>query len=87
MAKQYDPVLVSIGRKIIERREAIGMTATELAILADVTASSSPSTNRVRDPWEWTSSTGLQAPSEYRCRIFRMRNWTRFRIIPLNYIL
>lgn len=39
MAKQYDPVLVSIGRKIIERREAIGMTATELAILADVTAS------------------------------------------------
>ena len=39
MTSTYDPLLASIGRKIVKRREELGMTATELAIQADITAS------------------------------------------------
>ena len=40
MARAYDPMLAAIGAKIIKRREELGMTASELAIQADITASS-----------------------------------------------
>lgn len=36
MSNPYNPTLVSIGAKIIKRREELGMTATELAIQADL---------------------------------------------------
>ena len=40
MAVTYEPVLADIGAKIIKRREELGMTAAELAIQADLSASS-----------------------------------------------
>ena len=36
MANTYNPILAAIGAKIIKRREELGMTATELAIQADL---------------------------------------------------
>lgn len=40
MASAYNPMLAAIGEKIIRRREELGMTASELAVQADITASS-----------------------------------------------
>ena len=40
MASLYNPMLAAIGEKIIRRREELGMTASELAVQADITASS-----------------------------------------------
>ena len=39
MAVKYDPVLASIGSRIVKRREELGMSASELAIRADLTSS------------------------------------------------
>ena len=39
MASTYNPTLSGIGEKIVKRREALGMTATELAIQANLNAS------------------------------------------------
>ena len=39
MASSYDPLLAEIGTKITRRRDELGMTAAELAIQADMTAS------------------------------------------------
>jgi len=38
MARGYDPQLAEMGAKIVARREELGMTATELAIYADITS-------------------------------------------------
>ena len=38
MAREYDPQLAEMGAKIVARREELGMTATELAIYADITS-------------------------------------------------
>lgn len=38
MAKGYDPQLDDIGKKIVARREELGMTATELAIYVGITS-------------------------------------------------
>ena len=35
MAVKYDPVLASIGSRIVKRREELGMSASELAIRAE----------------------------------------------------
>lgn len=40
MASLYNQMLAAIGEKIIRRREELGMTASELAVQADITASS-----------------------------------------------
>lgn len=40
MAKDFDPVLVQIGNRIVKRREELHMTATDLSIQADVSANS-----------------------------------------------
>ena len=40
MPSKYNPLLAAIGEKIVNRREELGMTATELAIQADITPSS-----------------------------------------------
>ena len=40
MASTYNPVLGQVGEKILRRRQELGMTATELAIQADMPASS-----------------------------------------------
>ena len=39
MAVKYDPVLASIGSRIVKHREELGMSASELAIRADLTSS------------------------------------------------
>ena len=39
MASKYNRTLARIGEKIVKRREALGMTASELAIQTDITAS------------------------------------------------
>ena len=39
MAIKFDPVLAQIGSRIVKRREELGMSATELAIQADMTMS------------------------------------------------
>ena len=36
MAVRFDPVLFQIGQKIVQRREELKMTATELAIQSDM---------------------------------------------------
>ena len=38
MTRGYDPQLAEMGAKIVARREELGMTATELAIYADITS-------------------------------------------------
>ena len=38
MAKGYDPQLAEMGAKIVAKREELGMTATELAIYADISS-------------------------------------------------
>ena len=40
MVKDFDPVLVQIGSRIVKRREELHMTATDLSIQADVSANS-----------------------------------------------
>lgn len=37
MAREFDPQLAEMGKKIVARREELGMTATELAVYIDVT--------------------------------------------------
>ena len=38
MAREYDPQLDEMGKKIVARREDLGMTATELAIYVGITS-------------------------------------------------
>ena len=38
MAREYDQQLAEMGKKIVARREKLGMTATELAIYADISS-------------------------------------------------
>ncbi len=38
MAREYDPQLAEMGARIVARREELGMTATELAIYADISS-------------------------------------------------
>lgn len=39
MARTYDPLLATIGSKIVKRRMELGMSGAELAIQADLTPS------------------------------------------------
>lgn len=38
MAREYDPQLAEMGARIVARREELDMTATELAIYADISS-------------------------------------------------
>ena len=38
MAREYDPQLDEMGKRIVARREELGMTATELAIYVGITS-------------------------------------------------